>query len=228
MPSDCACIPLSLCFVFLKRVLIWINAAGSLIGCRGGVWAVFWAVFVFGRGVMPGLELVLASPANGLMQRLIAEWDGQLRARRAPKEILDAVRRYEGVLVPDGAYGVYVLCCRDGEGHGQAPYEALVHVNHAHPGSTKPVLRLTWSRLAPRYEWVRDPVEQHSRIFSSLVYGAIGLALGPLKSLEIKMYLFNRADQAFGRRFAAGLTAAALPFTLRVRGNWLHFTLRDG
>ena len=175
---------------------------------------------------MSELKLVLASPANGLMERLIAEWDGQLRAQRLPKDVLDAVRRYEAELVPDKTYGVYVLC-GDGAGHGGAPYEAFVHVNHAHPKTPKPVLRLTWSRLAPKYEWVRDPAAEHARIFASLVNGAIALAGGPLKSMEIKMYLLNQADRTFGGLFAEALTGSALPFTVRVRGNWLHLTQKD-
>jgi len=89
------------------------------------------------------------------------------------------------------------------------------------------VLRLSWSRLAPKYEWVRDPAAEHARIFASLVYGAIALARGPLKSLEIKLYLLNQADRAFGGLFAKALTGSALPYTVSVRGNWLHLTQKD-
>ena len=176
---------------------------------------------------MVDLRLVQASPDNGLMKRLIAEWDRQIVAQRYPKEVLDAIRRYEAELKPDKTYGVYVLC-RQGEGGiGHSPYEAFVHINHAHPKSNKPILRLIWSRLAPKYEWVADPVEEHSRIFSSVVYSAAELAKNDLKSSEVKIYLLSRADRSFGKRFATALTGATLPFTVSARGNWLHLAMRN-
>jgi hypothetical protein len=171
---------------------------------------------------MSNLSLVLATPGNDLMNKVIAEWDKQLAAQKLPRSALDAVRSYEAQLKPDKAYGVYVLCQPDGKGGGRTPYEAFVHINHAFPKSSDPILRLTWNRLAPRFDWIADPVEEHARVFASIFANAMGLAKNPLKASEIKMYLYNRADRAWGRRFVDALTPLPVPFNVSVRGGWLH------
>ena len=171
---------------------------------------------------MSQLKLILATPQNGLMANVIAEWDRQLMSRRFPKSALEAVRTYEAQLQPDKAYGVYVLCTPDGTGGGTGPYEAFVHVNHAFPRSQNPTLRMTWNRLAPRYEWSTEPVEDHARVFANMLFGCMELSRGPLVSSEIKILLYNHADRSFARRFVGGLTGIPLPFSVSLQGNWLH------
>ena len=156
------------------------------------------------------------------MTKVVAEWDRQLVSQKLPRSTLDAVRTYEAQLKPDRTYGVYILCSPNEVGGGEPPYEAFVHVNHAFPRSSKPVLRMTWNRLAPRYEWAADPAAEHARVFTGLVIGGLGLTKGPLKSAEMKMHLFNHADRTFGRWFAGNLTGFSLPFNVTVQGNWLH------
>ncbi|WP_158926729.1 hypothetical protein [Acidisphaera sp. S103] len=174
---------------------------------------------------MSNLNLVLASPANQLMANVITEWDRQLASQKIPKSALDAVRTYEAQLQPDKTYGVYILCSPDGMGGGKPPYEAFVHVNHAFPKSPKPMLRMTWNRLAPRYEWSANPINDHARVFTGIVTGGLKLIGGPLPSKEMKVYLYNHADRAFGKRFVGALTGMPLPFNVSLQGNWLHLGL---
>lgn len=131
------------------------------------------------------------------------------------------MRNYELLLVPDKKYGVWVLCDPD---HGtRAPYDALVHINHAFPRSPKPTLRLLWLRIAPKYERSSDMVGDHSRIFAGVLGEALRLSKGNLKSSEIKMYLPNNMDRMYARHMAVSLTSLpGVPFDGRVRGNWLH------
>jgi len=171
-------------------------------------------------------SLVLATPQNCIIEKLIAEWDKQLTALKVPKLALASVRTYEGQLKPDKVYGVYVLCTPDGNGGGAGPFDAFVHINHAFPRSAKPTLRLTWNRLAPRFESVADPASEHARVFSGIMSNAISLSQGPLNSSEIKFYLYNAADRNFSRTFAASLTEFGLPLHVAVRGNWLHVEWR--
>ncbi len=171
---------------------------------------------------MSDLSLVLASPDNQLMAKVIADWDRQLISQKLPRSALDAVRTYEAQLQPDKTYGVYILCTPNGIGGGDPPYEAFVHVNHAFSKSPKPMLRMTWNRLAPRYEWTVDPEKEHARVFSGIVIGGLTLTKGPLSSVEMKVYLYNHADRAFGRRFVGALTGLPLPFNVSLQGNWLH------
>lgn len=173
-------------------------------------------------------SLVLATPENDLIKKLIAEWDKQLTAQRIPKEALASVRTYEAQLQPDRVYGVYALCTPDGKGGGHGPFDAFVHINHAFPRSPKPTLRLTWGRLAPRLEWASDPAAEHARVFSAIIANALSLSRGAFKSEEIKVYLYNAADRAFGRSFATALTKVEIPFQVSVRGNWLHLVWLEG
>ena len=172
-------------------------------------------------------SLVLATPENCIIDKLIAEWDKQLTALKVPKAALASVRTYEVQLKPDKVYGVYVLCTPDGNGGGHGPFDAFVHINHAFPRSPKPTLRLTWNRLAPRFESVADPGAEHARVFSGIIGNALSLSEGSLKSSEIKVYLYNAADRNFSRAFAASLTGVALPLHVAVRGNWLHIEWRQ-
>lgn len=89
---------------------------------------------------MPVQTLIMASPDNHLMDKVITDWDRQLAALRLPKTALDGMRNYEGQLKPDKRYGVYVLCTPDGHGGGRAPYDAFVHMNHQWPSSSRPYL----------------------------------------------------------------------------------------
>ena len=174
---------------------------------------------------MADLFLVKATPDNHLMNQVITDWDKQLAAHKIPKSALDAVRTYEAQLKPDKSYGVFVLCEPTGDGGGRAPFEAFVHINHAFPNSIKPTLRLTWNRLAPRYEQVADSATEHARVFSLIASNALFLARGAFKSSEIKIYLHSHADRVHGKAFAANLTAVELPFNVRVRSSWLHFEM---
>ena len=177
---------------------------------------------------MPVLKLILATQENGLMQAVIAEWDKQLSAQKMPKSALESVRTYEAQLRPDKTYGVYVLCNIAGDDVPKSPFEAFVHVNHAFSKTPKPILRLTWSRIAPRYEW-ENPVENHARIFASLIGDALRLSRADFKSDELKIYLYSNADRSYGRNFALALkqtetlTSNKLPFKVATRGSWLHF-----
>ncbi len=177
---------------------------------------------------MAQLQLILATPENGLMNAVIAEWDKQLVSQKLPKSILDSLRTYEAQIKPDRSYGVYVLCDVGKNGLGKPPYEAFVHVNHAFPKTPKPVLRLTWSRLAPRYEWEENQADNHGRIFGALINNALALSESSLKSQELKLYLFSAADRSYGRKFVASLkeaeklTSFKLPLSVSVRGSWLH------
>ncbi|MBW4093258.1 MAG: hypothetical protein HIU82_19480 [Proteobacteria bacterium] len=156
------------------------------------------------------------------MAKVIADWDKQLAAQKLPKSALDAVRNYEVQLKPDKSYGVYVLCEPDGNGGGKAPFDAFVHANHQFPRSPNPTLRLVWNRLAPRYEGVSDQIHDHARILSTIVGDALHLSQNALKAAEVKMYLYNYADRAWGRRFAEALTGLPVPFNVSVKGGWLH------
>jgi hypothetical protein len=172
---------------------------------------------------MSDQSLVLATRENGLIEKLIGEWDKQLTAQKIPKEALSSVRTYEAQLQPDKVYGVFALCTPDGKGGGNGPFDAFVHLNHAFPKHPKPTLRLTWRRLAPRLERAPDPVAEHGRVFSGIVGNAIKLSQGVFKSTEIKVYLYNAADLAFACAFVAALTPLSLSVQASVRGNWLHF-----
>lgn len=181
---------------------------------------------------MVGLKLVKATPENGLMNTVISDWDKQLSSQRLPKGALDSLRSYEANLKPDKTYGVFILCDTDKHGKAKAPFEAFVHINHAHPKSPKPTLRLVWSGLAPRYEWEDGVAENHARIYSDIITNAITLSLGLFSSHEIKLYLFNSADRKWGHEFAdsirrtEALTSKRLPLDVRIRGSWLHLTHR--
>lgn len=172
---------------------------------------------------MAELALVKATSENGLMARVLAAWDKQAAAHKLPPAALDAIRNYEGQLQPGKDYGVYIVCQTSRSGGG-APYEGLVHINRAYPKSPKPILRLIWSRLAPKYEWSDDPVTDHARIFSAVIGGALRLSQSELTSSEVKLYLPGHIDRAYGKGLAASLTMMPdMPFDTRVRGNWLHF-----
>ena len=170
--------------------------------------------------------LVKATPANGIIGRLIAEWDHQLTSHKVPRQALASIRTYEAQIQPNAVYGVYVLCTADGMGGGTAPFDAFVHINHAYPKTPNPVLRLIWSRLAPRLHWTTDPASEHARVFAAIITNALALSLGELKSSEIKFYLYNAADLAFGRMFASTSSLPQFNFDVAVRGAWLHIKLK--
>ena len=167
-------------------------------------------------------KLVRVSPENRIMNKLISEWDAQLTEQDVPTEALASIRTYEAQLRPDAVYGVFALCTPDQQGGGDGPFDAFVHLNHAFARTSKPQLRLVWSRLAPRCEVATDPAEEHARIFSTIINNALTLSKGVFKSTEIKIYLLNSADRMFGRTFATTLTGVALPFSVSARGSWLH------
>jgi hypothetical protein len=176
------------------------------------------------REILAEQSLVLATPENGLIAKLLEEWDGDLASRRIPKDVLGNIRTYEAQLKPSRTYGVFVLCEPDEMDGGNGPFDAFVHVNHAFPRHPKPILRLTWNRIAPRFEWASDPALEHGRIFAAIASNALRLAQGPFKSSEIKIFLYNAADRQFGRTFASTLTTMTEKVHVAVRGNWLRLT----
>ena len=175
---------------------------------------------------MAVMDLVLTTPENGLITKVISAWDKQVSSLRAPQgSMVQSLRTYEAALQPDKTYGVYIFCSPDASSAGRPPYDALVHINHAFPKSPKPILRLVWLKIAPKYEWSDNLPVEHARIFSGILGAALRLSEGALKSPEIKLYLVNHTDRAYGKLLAAHLTSLpALPFHTRVKGSWLHLT----
>lgn len=179
------------------------------------------------------LKLLLSTPENRLMESIIADWDKQLASQKLPKSILNSLRNYEAQLKPDKTYGVYVLCNQAEDGEYLPPYEAFVHVNHAHPKSKNPVLRLTWSRIAPCHEWSDNHKEKLAEIWAMLFFRAYEMAKGSNKSSEIKFYLLTNAERAWAREFSIALNLASRGLTssppdqikASVKGSWLHIEL---
>lgn len=173
---------------------------------------------------MAELTLIKATSENDLMTRVLSAWDKQAASARLPSSALNAIRNYEAQLKPSKTYGVYILCDPGADETGRAPYDALVHINHAFPKSPKPTLRLVWQRLAPKYEWAQDPAADHARITSGIVGCALRMSQHDLKSAEMKLYLTSHVDRTYGRAIASSLTRLPdMPFDVRVRGSWLHF-----
>ncbi|MDB5731107.1 MAG: hypothetical protein JWQ03_1002 [Variovorax sp.] len=179
----------------------------------------------------PALALIASTNENRLMDRLLTEWAAQLEQLKAPSAALDVVRSYHAAVVPDKHYAVHVLCRSGSAARGAgSPFEGFVHINHAHPHSKRPVLRLVWNRFAPKYDAAEDPAKEHARLFTTVLAQALTMSRNSHRSNEVKIFLCNAADHTHARSFAGQLTGVpGMPFKTSVRGSWLHLEwLKEG
>ncbi len=96
-------------------------------------------------------ELVRATPANGLFQRLKHEWSEQLAHEDAPTTLyipmMDHAERISAEHPQDPRYGIFVVLRYDDGGNLEA-YEGMIHINHALP--TQVPQRCAWSGIWSR------------------------------------------------------------------------------
>jgi len=173
------------------------------------------------------LQLIRATPDNGLFDELMAAWTPQLRQDDAPVEyytpMLDHARKISGEHPQDPRYGIFVLVEPNGAGT-PAAFEGIVHVNHAWPKLPDATLRLVWNLIAPHYQYEEVVPERIARIMSGFLTEALKLCGNDMPARHVKMYLGNAVDREYAK-VAVGFMELSYPgFSFAVRGNWLHIS----
>jgi len=176
---------------------------------------------------MAKLQLVRATPQNGIWSRLEKAWQSQLETHDAPqdwaKPYLEHARSIVAESPQEARYGIYVAC-GSREGNPSTPYEGFVHVNFKLPKTSAAEIRLVWNRIAPKYQF-EDLREEVGDIQSAFINGALGLSEDHGKNPPIRMFLGNPIDQQFGRNFSRIISGIpGMQIKAIVRGNWLYIS----
>lgn len=178
---------------------------------------------------MPILRLLRATKSNQLLNRLRAEWDGELNASEdaPPIDAYEPMMAHAQAIVDqrdgDKHYGIFaVVHCDDGCEVDRAPYEAFVHIGHKLPNTSDSTLKVLWNLMAPRYQFVDPSAADMARIMTAIVKGAFDLSQSHMPAREIKMYLGNTIDREFATTAAAFFATTDASISFAVRGSWLH------
>lgn len=166
-------------------------------------------------------ELIRATPENAAFQRLEAQWHKKFG--KPPGTYVPLLKHAEKIACEnpqDPRYGIFVLVenfTKRGE-----HFAGLAHVNHMHPKSKKPVLRMVWNLLSPEYAGDQVKAEEVAELTTAYIFGGLKICHSQMRSTSLKIYLQNLTE----RRFAAGI-ASALRYTrpawgVAIRGQWLH------
>lgn len=176
---------------------------------------------------MSKLELIRATPANGLFQRLKDEWQAQLAHEDAPTTLyipmMEHAERISKEDPPDKRYGIFVVARLDDEGNEEAR-EGLVHINHALPKTSAAALRLVWNLVAPRYAYEEIEPGHLGGILATFLTGALRLSTTDMRSGEVRMYLGNAMDRAFAKMIIERIADQLPEFKFAIGGGWLHIS----
>lgn len=160
------------------------------------------------------------------------QWDLQLKAKAsgAPPEYYDVFMDHAAQIAAevkaDPKYGLYGLMRGKETQRGYQACDAIAHVNHKLPKTSKAEVRVVWNLLAPRYQYEATSPTDLALILSGLMGQTLALCLNEMKSKRYRMYLGNMADRNFAAAVAIGLQGLS-GFQVAVHGNWLHITTGD-
>ena len=173
------------------------------------------------------LKLFHANTENGILEHLLAEWEGQLKGigeelggYYAP--YIDQTRKIVSEDPPDERYKIYVL--KDDTVSDEIGYAALAHFNHAWPKASYATLRITTAILAPKYDDEGMSEEDAAEITASLLFGGYNLCQNEMLAKNMKVHLSGLTD----RKYALGIATAfkhtkTMPaISVSVKGNWLE------
>ena len=121
---------------------------------------------------------------------------------------------------PSKVYGIFVL--HDDAAQPGRRYSGLVHVNHAFPKTSKPILRMVWVLLAPIYDYQDVEPNEIADITGTILHDGIKLCQSDMWSVEMKLHLGSSLDRRYALGVARGLQLYKPEIQAAVRGNWLH------
>lgn len=174
------------------------------------------------------LELVRATPENGIFDRLKTEWDIQLEHDDAPAGVYVPMMEHAAKVCSEyhQAKGYSIFVVLDTQPDGTVVHEGLIHINHIFPGTKAPTLRLIWNLIAPRYAYEEVNPKHIASILSTFLAGALKLASDTMPSKEVKMYLGNAIDRTFAEALVKVLGAKIRNLKFAIHGGWLHIEMR--
>lgn len=169
-------------------------------------------------------EIVIARTDNGAFDDLKRQWEAQcenygyLSGEYAPpymKHAEEVVAKRSG-----SDYGIACLRSRPEGG-----YIALFHANRARlPRTTGVTLRVLWVLPSPKFDEEDIRPSEMAELAAGVVFGAMELASGAMRSDHVKIHLSNVADRNFVLAMAHSLPFTTSNISVETRGNWLHIS----
>lgn len=178
-------------------------------------------------------KLIQATSENGFFNKLTESWDLQLKEQGEDANIdfyklrLDHAQEiiYERDKDAADVYGIFIIAEFD-EDDEIIDYQGLVHVNHAHPKSPHPILRMVWHVFPPHATADENNGAFYSHMLTAMMFGGIRLAISDMKASEFKLYLQNKSDRDFAKNMCGFMNQEKPELNARIGGSWIHFDIK--
>lgn len=169
-------------------------------------------------------EIVLAGHDNQVFEELQNQWIAQLESYALPSgDYATPYMQHAEAIVKQRSDPNYGIACVRSRTEGG--YIALFHANRARlPGTIGETLRVLWVLPSPKYDLEEPRPAELAELSAGIIWGSMELAMGAMRSDEVKIHLQNVGDRKFVTAMAFSLRFTRPDIMVETRGNWLHIS----